>query len=569
MRGEEGFLNDIVERPDDDVPRLVYADWLDEHGESARAELIRAQVEEARLPEGEGRAADLRVRAEELLAEHERVWLGEWADALVRWTFRRGFLESAEIEPGPFLEHGEELLARHPVRKVRFVSADGDGAGADAVPPLVACPHLARVRALDLSDGYDSGPVWGRALAKATHLTRLEELNLSNQNPGGAGFIDLGGLEALTSAAHLDRLKLLDLGSWEGEPLGDAAVGSLAQSPFAARLTTLVLDGNDLTDAGLLRLAGDGAFGRLEKLGLAGCEEATPEEAQALLGSPFLTRLTDLTLGGAVDLRALARSPRLGQLTRLALETNIRGDRVRTFTPEDWRALAASPYLGSLRDLRLRYKILPPESATHLLHSPGLAGLRELGIQGGRLSGDWFARAVADSPSLTGLTGLELFGCDLTPAGAAVLASWPGLAGLTSLELTGNFLGGEGLRALLNSPHLGTRLTRLGLGSCDLREDAFLDLASCPRLRTLTSLTLGYNNLTGVAMQALVASPYLQRLTSLYLGSEFHPEPLHVLADSAGLPRLREVVVGGDCNAAAVAALRRRFGPRLRVVPDR
>src|SRR5205823_4947873 len=118
--------------------------------------------------------------------------------------------------------------------------------------------------------------------------------------------------------------------------------------------------------------------------------------------------------------------------------------------------------------------------------------------------------------SLTGLTTLELMGCDLTPAGAAVLASWPALAGLASLELTGNYVGNDGLRALLGSPHLGPRLTRLGLGSCDLREEAFLQLASCPRLRTLTSLTLGYNNLTAPAMQALVASPYLRNLTQLY-----------------------------------------------------
>jgi uncharacterized protein (TIGR02996 family) len=39
----DSFLEDIVANPDDDGPRLVYADWLDEHGDSTRAEFIRLQ----------------------------------------------------------------------------------------------------------------------------------------------------------------------------------------------------------------------------------------------------------------------------------------------------------------------------------------------------------------------------------------------------------------------------------------------------------------------------------------------------------------------------------------------
>lgn len=33
----------VLAAPDDDLPRLVYADWLDEHGEGERAEFIRIQ----------------------------------------------------------------------------------------------------------------------------------------------------------------------------------------------------------------------------------------------------------------------------------------------------------------------------------------------------------------------------------------------------------------------------------------------------------------------------------------------------------------------------------------------
>ena len=41
----EAFLNAIFESPDDDLPRLVFADWLDERGESDWAELIRCQCQ--------------------------------------------------------------------------------------------------------------------------------------------------------------------------------------------------------------------------------------------------------------------------------------------------------------------------------------------------------------------------------------------------------------------------------------------------------------------------------------------------------------------------------------------
>jgi uncharacterized protein (TIGR02996 family) len=41
----ECLLAAVLDRPEDDAPRLAYADWLDEHGEPERGEFIRVQVE--------------------------------------------------------------------------------------------------------------------------------------------------------------------------------------------------------------------------------------------------------------------------------------------------------------------------------------------------------------------------------------------------------------------------------------------------------------------------------------------------------------------------------------------
>src|SRR5262249_29199298 len=48
---QDAFLRAILDAPDDDAPRLVYADWLDEHGETERAEFIRVQITLASLAE--------------------------------------------------------------------------------------------------------------------------------------------------------------------------------------------------------------------------------------------------------------------------------------------------------------------------------------------------------------------------------------------------------------------------------------------------------------------------------------------------------------------------------------
>ena len=46
---ETAFLQAIIAEPDDDVHRLVFADWLQENGQEERAEFVRVQIELAAL----------------------------------------------------------------------------------------------------------------------------------------------------------------------------------------------------------------------------------------------------------------------------------------------------------------------------------------------------------------------------------------------------------------------------------------------------------------------------------------------------------------------------------------
>jgi uncharacterized protein (TIGR02996 family) len=108
------FLRDIIANRDDDGPRLVYADWLDERGDPKRAEFIRVQCELAK-PEPvctgyycdeeighvdcdyddkmEERSA-LRRRERELLIAHGERWFaglpGGWLEGLAAFWVGKG-----------------------------------------------------------------------------------------------------------------------------------------------------------------------------------------------------------------------------------------------------------------------------------------------------------------------------------------------------------------------------------------------------------------------------------------------------------------------------------------------
>ena len=51
MTPHDALYSAICAQPDEDTPRLAFADLVDEDGDSARAAFIRTQVELARAPE--------------------------------------------------------------------------------------------------------------------------------------------------------------------------------------------------------------------------------------------------------------------------------------------------------------------------------------------------------------------------------------------------------------------------------------------------------------------------------------------------------------------------------------
>jgi uncharacterized protein (TIGR02996 family) len=117
MSPEDGFLQDIIDHPDDDTPRLIYADWLEERGDP-RGDFIRLQCELARMAADDPRQPTWQQRERWLQAEHPEFVGRELRELAKGWTFRRGFVEAVTVSAPVYLERIEELLRLAPIKEV-------------------------------------------------------------------------------------------------------------------------------------------------------------------------------------------------------------------------------------------------------------------------------------------------------------------------------------------------------------------------------------------------------------------------------------------------------------------
>src|SRR5438270_11567153 len=85
------LLAEVKAQPEDDTPRLILADWLQDQGDP-RGELIHLQVVRAGLARDDPRHVELRRREGQILHRHVLGWLGPLGDVVADWSFSRGFL---------------------------------------------------------------------------------------------------------------------------------------------------------------------------------------------------------------------------------------------------------------------------------------------------------------------------------------------------------------------------------------------------------------------------------------------------------------------------------------------
>ncbi len=381
MPDAESFIAAIAANPPDDLPRLVYADWLDENGDPARAAFIRDHVALAKLRPGTDEYKTLFRRCADTLKANLPAWIQPACDA---------FGQPAEWKPG---KAAQTLL--------RLSLVPGPGPGQKiGLRGFCFGRGLVEWAELDFNMIRQSAPL-------GTLLTHhpITSLSVSYTPPYQSKKWD----DVFT--ARLRQVRSLKIGGvpqlatffarpeWEGLAhlsVGGGGVGDLGKSPLAKRITSLRTTPSLDTFAALADFPLDD---RLQELGLTAGTGVLQTGARfwpplsRVAFRPTLKRL-DLTRCGMTDdgLAAFARGEEWVRLQGLKLGGNLFGDRGWADFCRGWR----TPELTYLDASRNR---LTDAGAEMLSRSGMLKTLRVIDLRGNRIAGRGavaLARAVAE-----------------------------------------------------------------------------------------------------------------------------------------------------------------------------
>jgi uncharacterized protein (TIGR02996 family) len=310
MQETAAFLQNIRQRPHDDAPRLIFADWLDQRGDP-RGEFIRLQCLRSGFAIGDAHKLSLVEQEQALLQQHRDRWVRPLLQRGIAWEFRRGLLH-LRVNAATFLRTDWEELSQTETWEWVELTAiripfqtDIDGIGTRYVPEEQANAAIRRAFCAEV-----------QVLANSPSLARMEALDLRDN------FLGDDGAAVLAASPHVSGLRYLDLGF---NRIGSQGSASITLSPNLKGLTTLKLDDNHIDDRAVEALIAVPHPGPLVTLHLR-WNAVGPAGARALASSSALPRLATLHLGnndiGDAGAEALAAAKHLPQLTELHLEHN-------------------------------------------------------------------------------------------------------------------------------------------------------------------------------------------------------------------------------------------------------
>ncbi len=253
-----------------------------------------------------------------------------------------------------------------------------------------------------------------RALAEATHLTSLRELDFADFEPGE--------LVALSRAEHLGglrslRLALIDSLSAEDPDMDDDAIITFCQTSVITQLESLALDMNLLERATLETLVRAPAMQSLRYLSIRsraytnwGLHRPDGPEYKghlaALCASDLLSRLRSLHLHNLAmapdELRSLVCSGHVASLEELSLGEHA-------FSEEHVAALLESAHLDKLHTLLITNVALSIEGFLELVSAENLTGLRELRLPRIRWKNHGDDQTIAQMIEANEMPGRTLF----------------------------------------------------------------------------------------------------------------------------------------------------------------
>jgi uncharacterized protein (TIGR02996 family) len=240
---QAALLTAIVAEPDEDTPRLVYADWLQEHGDEEQAQFIRESIAQPYAPGDD--FEDMGWRLKEIAERKASDWLTAIGVTGFPYIPDRGWQhgyycgmpdELCYERIDQFVENAATLFARVPVRSIQIEDiSPSEGEWLSVTADL---PGLLRLRELDLG----SWPARGRPegfprLITSPHVANLEVLRVCS-----AALTD-DDVQAFNEAEHLGNLEALSLSDNQITAIGALAI---VRSPRMPRLQRLALGNNPI-----------------------------------------------------------------------------------------------------------------------------------------------------------------------------------------------------------------------------------------------------------------------------------------------------------------------------------
>lgn len=352
-REHDALLEAVLAAPDDDVPRLIYADWLEDRGQPERAEFIRLQIDDQRDPNDERQR-----RCRQLLAAHRQEWTIPGIPGVQQ--FRRGFVESVRMDAREFVRHAELIGRSAPVVRLRLPLA------MDCLDEIAAVPWLQRVVKLDLTGNIGLGDRLERFFT-AVPLPNLTTLVLRNSQLWPEHCTVLAAL-----TGRWPRLAHLNL---SGNPIGDIGISNLCSAIGPRKLETLIARCDMLHDEDAIH--DDGAETIAESLSMAGLRELDLA-GQYISDSGFA---------------AIVRSTHLNRLATLSLSDTLIGRNPATA----YDPLFEEGRLPNLKTLLLDGCNLDLATLHRFAHWPRLAGMSRVRLSGESLGADGLAM-ISQSP---------------------------------------------------------------------------------------------------------------------------------------------------------------------------
>ena len=248
------FLRAVAANPADDLPRLVYADFLEETGEPdsiARAHFIRAQIALTQLVPETPEYRETEALQDRLLEMYRDVWIWDVPADMHsegRPVWRRGFIEFLRLPWQRFIE-ATEMFSTVPITRVQITAARH---GPMSAVSIDAAPHVRRITHLHLDRLHSIGmngilpryPGLLDIFVRSQTFVGLTHLDFSGSSIDTARLVEF--ILQLDETAWATSLKELDLSDIPA--LGDAVGSTLATARGLESLDRLILKRTELSE---------------------------------------------------------------------------------------------------------------------------------------------------------------------------------------------------------------------------------------------------------------------------------------------------------------------------------